>query len=55
MNRQARGAIVAAVIGAVFIGLELAFGTATGMAGVFIFGVAGGLLIGSRMVEPVAK
>ena len=55
MTRQVRGSIWAAVIGLAFVALELAFRTATGIAGVFVLGVAGGLLLGTRMAEPVAK
>ena len=55
MTKQTKGAMLAAAVALVFVALELAFGLATGIAGVFVMGVAGGLLIGDRMAKPVTK
>ena len=55
MTKQVRGAILTAAIALVFVALELAFRIPTGIAGVFVMGVAGGLLIGNQMAKPVAN
>ena len=51
MSMHRKGAAVTFVVALLFIALELAFDIQTAMAGVFVAGVAGGLLIGDQMTE----
>ncbi len=55
MTRQTKGAIVAAAVSLVFVALEIAFRIPTGLAGVFVMGMAGGLLVGNQMAKPAAS
>jgi uncharacterized membrane protein YciS (DUF1049 family) len=49
MNKQRKGAALASVVGLAFVVLEIAFHVQTAIAGVFIVGMAGGLLVGVQM------
>jgi hypothetical protein len=51
MNAQRKGAALAFVVALVFIALEIVFDVQTAMAGVFIAGMAGGLLVGDQMAR----
>ena len=52
MTRQVQAALMAAVVALVFVALEIIFKVSTGIAGVFVMGMAGGLLIGNEMAKP---
>ena len=52
MTQQLKGAILCAVVAVVFLALQIAFGIQTGTAGVFVMGVAGGLLVANQMTRP---
>ena len=54
MTQQLKGAILCAVVAVVFITLQIALDIQTGTAGVFVMGVAGGLLIANQMTKPAA-
>ncbi len=51
MTRQMKGALLAFILGLVFVALEFAFHLKTAIAGVFVVGMAGGLLLGDRMAR----
>jgi len=51
MNKQRKGAALAFVVGLAFIALEMASHIQTAMAGVFVVGMAGGLLVGDQMAR----
>ncbi len=51
MNKQRKAAALAFVVALVFVGLEIAFDIQTGLAGIFVMGMAGGLIIGDRMAH----
>ncbi len=51
MNKQRKAAAVAFVVALLFVGLELAFDLRTGLAGIFVMGMAGGLIVGDRMTH----
>jgi len=51
MNKQQKGAILAFAVALIFIALEILFHVQTALAGVFIAGMAGGLLIGDQMAK----
>ncbi len=51
MNQQRKAAAVAFVVALIFVGLELAFDLRTGLAGIFVMGMAGGLIVGDRMAR----
>jgi hypothetical protein len=55
MTRQVKGAILSAVVAAAFVALQLIFDVQTGVAGVFVMGVAGGLFIGDQMAKSVPR
>ena len=52
MTTQVKGAVVAGVVGLVFVALEIVFKVSTAIAGVFVVGMGGGLLIGNEMAKP---
>lgn len=52
MTKQVKGALIAAAVGLVFVALEIVFKVTTGLAGVFVMGMAGGLLVGNEMTKP---
>lgn len=54
MTSQRQAAGLAFAVALLFIAVQLAFGFQTGLAGLFIAGMAGGLLIGSVMEAPRA-
>ena len=54
MSRQLKGAILTSAVAAVFLVLEIAFGIRSGIAGIFVFGMAGGLVVGDQMVRAEA-
>lgn len=49
MSKQRKGALIAAVVGVVFVGVEMLFELRTGLAGIFVLGMAGGLMVGDEM------
>jgi len=49
--RQRKAALLAFVVALVFVALQLGFDIQTGIAGVFVAGMAGGLLIGAEMAR----
>ena len=51
MPRQLKAAALCAIVAIIFVVLQIAFRIQTGMAGVFVMGVAGGLLIGQQMAK----
>ncbi len=51
MTKQRKGALIAFVVGLVFVALEMLFEIRTGLAGVFVVGMAGGLMVGDEMVR----
>ena len=51
MNKQLKGAALAFVVGLAFIALQMVFQVQTGIAGVFVVGMAGGLLVGDQMAR----
>jgi hypothetical protein len=51
MTRQIKAALIAAGVGFVFVVLEIIFTVSTGIAGVFVMGMAGGLLVGNEMAK----
>lgn len=51
MSKQRKGAALALVVGLVFVAVEIVFHFQTGIAGVFVVGMAGGLLIGDQMAR----
>ncbi|HSG81941.1 MAG TPA: hypothetical protein VLC48_06820 [Gemmatimonadota bacterium] len=53
MTRQVQAAVLAAGLALVFVALEIIFKLSTGIAGVFVMGMAGGLLLGNEMAKPV--
>lgn len=54
MSTQLRAAILTALVALVFVALELALEVQTGMAGIFVFGMAAGFWISDRMVKESA-
>jgi hypothetical protein len=52
MTRQLKGAGIAGVVGLLFVLTEIVFKVSTGIAGVFVVGMAGGLLVGDQMAKP---
>ena len=55
MNRQLKAAVLTLVIALLFVGLQLAVGVQTGLAGVFVLGLSGGLLIGDLMARASSR
>jgi len=51
MNNQRKGAILAFVVGLIFVALEIVFDLQTAIAGVFVMGMAAGLLVGDQMAR----
>jgi hypothetical protein len=51
MSKQQKGSALAFGVALVFIALEITLHVQTGIAGVFIAGMAGGLLIGDQMAK----
>jgi len=51
MTRQIKGALIAATVALIFVALEILFKVQTGIAGVFVMGMAGGLLVGNEMAK----
>ena len=51
MSRQIRASILCAVVAIIFVALQMALRIQTGVAGVFVMGMAGGLLIGNAMAR----
>ena len=51
MARQLKAAILCTVVAALFVALQLVFRIQTGLAGLFIMGMAGGLLIGNQITK----
>jgi hypothetical protein len=52
MTRQVSGTLIAAAVVLIFVALAVIFEGSTGIAGVFVMGMAGGLLIGTRWPSP---
>lgn len=55
MSTQLKGAAVTFVVGLMFIGAEIEFHAHTSLAGIFIVGMAAGLLLGDRLGKAPAK
>jgi hypothetical protein len=55
MTNQLRAALIAGVVGLIFVALEIVFKVSTAIAGVFVIGMAGGLAIGNRMAQPAKQ
>jgi hypothetical protein len=55
MTTQVKAALIAAVVGLIFVALEIVFKVSTAVAGVFVIGMAGGLLIGDQMAQPAKQ
>lgn len=51
MTKQRKAAVLALVIGIAFVALQFAFDIQTALAGVFVVGMAGGLLVGDEMAR----
>ena len=49
MTRQRNAVLIAFLLGLAFVGLELGYGLRTRLTGLFVIGMAGGLLIGDVM------
>ena len=49
LNVQIKAALIAAVVAIVLVVLQLTLDVATGIAGVFVMGMAGGILVGDRL------
>ena len=54
MTKQLKGAVIAGVVGLLLVAVEFLFKLSTGIAGVFVLGMAGGLVIGNQMAKPEA-
>jgi len=55
MTRQVSGTLIAAAVALIFVALEVIFEVSTGIARVFVMGMAGGLLIGNEMAKPAKQ
>jgi hypothetical protein len=51
MGTHRKGALLAFVVSILFIALQVCFDVQTGLAGLFVAGMAGGLLIGGEMAR----
>lgn len=49
MTKQKQGAIIISVVALVFIGLQVGLDVQTGLAGLFIMGMAAGLVLSEQM------
>jgi len=49
MTRHHKVALLTAAVAAAFIGLQIGLNVQAGLAGLFIMGMAGGILIGDEM------
>ena len=49
MTRHHKAALLTAAVAAAFIGLQIGLNVQTGFAGLFIMGMAGGVLIGDEL------
>lgn len=49
MTRHHKAALLTAAVAAAFIGLQIGLNVQAGLAGLFIMGMAGGILIGDEM------
>ena len=52
MTQQVKGSLMVGMVAIVFILLDILFDIKTGTAGVFVMGVAGGLLVSNDMTKP---
>ena len=55
MTKQRKAALLAFGVAIVFIVAQLVFRIQTGFAGLFVAGIAGGLLIGDEMARDAKK
>jgi len=55
VSTQAKGAILTAALAVIFIALQILLDLETGIAGVFIMGMAAGLWIGMLMPKPAQQ
>ena len=55
MTQQHKGALMVGAVSVVFVLLEILFDIKTGMAGVFVMRVAGGLLVSNDMASPAEQ
>ena len=55
MTKQLKGALIALVVAVAFVALEIIFDIKTGVAGVFVMGMGGGLFVGDMMARDAKK
>ena len=55
MTQQVKGSLMVGVVATVFVLLDIMFDIKTGTAGVFVMGVAGGLLVSNDMTKPAKQ
>jgi hypothetical protein len=55
MTKQMRGAALTAVLALLFVAIEWLYAIRTGIAGVFVMGIAAGLLLGERMAPSTPR
>jgi hypothetical protein len=55
MTQQVKGAMMVGAVAIVFVLLDILLDVKTGMAGVFVLGVAGGLLVSNDMATPAKQ
>ncbi len=55
MSKQQKAAALALVVGLAFVALQFGFDIQTGLAGLFVTGIAGGLLLGDAMERGAKK
>lgn len=55
MSTQQKAAVLTAVVASALVALQLALRLDTAIAGVFVFGMAAGFLIGDRMARAPAQ
>lgn len=55
MTKQRKAALLAFVLAAVFVALQFTLNLQSGIAGVFVMGMAGGLLVGDAMERETKK
>ncbi len=55
MSKQLEAALMVAVVAVAFVALEIILDIKTGLAGLFVMGMAGGLVIGDAMAKKSPK
>lgn len=51
MNRLLKAASISAIVGVVFVALQLVWALQTGLAGLFVIGMASGFMLAHRIVK----